>query len=95
MEYAEGGSRVVIVASEPITKSKSDWVAVPANHALVVTREENGYMNVLHSPIYMTEPAPRLEEVATCLASVHINPGPHGAALYRCARVFHRTCCRC
>jgi hypothetical protein len=45
------GSKIVMVASEPITKSCTDWVKVPHNSALVVTREKGDFVNVIRSPL--------------------------------------------
>ena len=72
LEFSERGARVVIVASEPITGSKSDWVAVPKNHALVVTRDRtNGYIDVIHTPIFSGAPCVRQSEVFACLAAAN------------------------
>lgn len=45
--YSERGTSVVIIASEPITHSVSDWVIVPKNTALIVSREKSSYVNVM------------------------------------------------
>lgn len=42
---------MAIIASEPITGSSLDWIPVPTNHALVVTKDEAGIVNVMRSPI--------------------------------------------
>lgn len=60
----------MIVASEPITGSASEWVAVPKNHGLVVTRDGDGYMNVLHVPLALAPPAPRMDAVVRCLRTL-------------------------
>lgn len=62
------------MASEPITGMGSDWVAVPRNTALVITREKNGFMSVMRSPLSVG-PAPerlrlRQEEVSRSLEAV-------------------------
>jgi predicted glutamine amidotransferase len=49
--YRDPGSTTVLVASEPITAAKGDWVAVPRNHALVVTREKGAFVNVMLAPL--------------------------------------------
>ncbi|GBF92924.1 hypothetical protein Rsub_05760 [Raphidocelis subcapitata] len=72
--YGERGSSVAFIASEPITGSNTDWVAVPKNTALVITREKGGYINIMRSPLIATPPAggpdPVQQEVATCLEAV-------------------------
>lgn len=47
----ERGSSLGFVASEPITGCKTDWVAVPANTLLVMTREKGGFLSVMRAPI--------------------------------------------
>ena len=42
LRYGAVGSRVALVASEPITRRPGDWVAVPRNTALIVLREKVG-----------------------------------------------------
>ena len=65
--YGELGSRVCIVASEPVTGALSDWVEVPRNTALVVCREKAGVLNMLQTPITADGVHPRLEEVSRCV----------------------------
>jgi hypothetical protein len=73
LEYADKSARVVMVTSEPITGTTSDWVVVPRNHALIVTRDAAGWMNVLHTPLYSGPPGPRLEIVLNCLKSIPLD----------------------
>lgn len=63
LTYAERGTRVAMVASEPITGSKSDWVKVPKNTALVISREKSGFVNIMRAPVSSTGSHPRQEEV--------------------------------
>lgn len=42
---------MVLVVSEPITATATDWVAIPPNTALVITREKNGFVNVMRTPL--------------------------------------------
>ena len=49
--YGAVGTRVVLVASEPITRSAGDWVAVPRNTVLIVSHDKGGCLNVLSSPL--------------------------------------------
>lgn len=51
LTYGARGARVAFVASEPITATSADWVAVPKNTALVITREKGGFINVLRSAL--------------------------------------------
>ena len=51
LTYGDAGTRTVLVASEPITRSKGDWVAVPRNTALVVSREKGRFINVMLAPL--------------------------------------------
>ncbi|GIL70254.1 hypothetical protein Vretifemale_1091 [Volvox reticuliferus] len=62
------GPSVVFVASEPITASASDWVAVPKNTALVVTREKGGFLNILRSPL-RSQSQPQLSPAPSSLPS--------------------------
>ncbi|KAF5832710.1 hypothetical protein DUNSADRAFT_11354, partial [Dunaliella salina] len=68
LTHCERGARVVVVASEPITGSSTDWVACPPNTALVVTTEKGGFKNVLRSPLQPGLQHPR--EVAVCLEAI-------------------------
>lgn len=63
LTYAERGTRVAMVASEPITGSKSDWVKVPKNTALVISREKSGFVNIMRAPLTSTGSHPQQEEV--------------------------------
>lgn len=51
LRFSEVGTRVAVIASEPITGSASDWVAVSPGTALIVSREKGGYVNILRAPI--------------------------------------------
>ena len=42
LSYGAVGTRVALIASEPITGQAGDWVAVPNNTALVVISEKVG-----------------------------------------------------
>lgn len=61
--YGERGSKVVLVASEPITRSASHWVAVPRNSALVVARSKGGAVDVVQTPLAPGGAHPRQAEV--------------------------------
>ena len=54
--YGAVGTRVVLVASEPITHSSGDWVAVPRNTVLIVSHDKGGCLNVLSSPLGVSDP---------------------------------------
>ena len=54
---------MVLVASEPITKSSGDWVAVPKNTALVVSREADGHIDIVRTPLHPSGKHNRQEEV--------------------------------
>ena len=58
-----GGTRVVLVASEPITRSSGDWVAVPKNTALVISRDKDGHMDVVRTPLHRSGKHNRQEEI--------------------------------
>lgn len=45
------GSKMVMIASEPITKSCVDWIKVPPNTCLVVTKEKDDFVNVIRCPL--------------------------------------------
>jgi acetylornithine deacetylase/succinyl-diaminopimelate desuccinylase-like protein/WD40 repeat protein len=51
LAHGPRGARVAMVASEPITGSTTDWIVVPKNVALVVTREKGGFLSVLRAPL--------------------------------------------
>ncbi|GLI58924.1 hypothetical protein VaNZ11_000709 [Volvox africanus] len=68
------GPSVVFVASEPITASASDWVAVPKNTALVVTREKGGFLNILRCPL-RSQPQPQLSPAPSSLPSTRWRTG--------------------
>ncbi len=72
---------MAFIASEPITGSKTDWVAVPPNHALVFTREKSGYLNVMRTPINPLADtcSPQQQEVSRCGAA-----GCRGGGRGRC-----------
>ncbi len=42
LRYGAVGTRVALVASEPITRQAGDWVAVPRNTALIIISEKVG-----------------------------------------------------
>ncbi len=63
LTYGERGSRVVLVASEPITRSAGHWVAVPRNSALVVSRGKGGLLDVVQTPLAANGVHPRQAEV--------------------------------
>ncbi|KAI7835447.1 hypothetical protein COHA_010652 [Chlorella ohadii] len=69
--YSDRGSRVCMVASEPVTSAANDWVEVPANTALVVCREKAGILNILLAPLGEQGSHTREEEVARCLEAVN------------------------
>ncbi|KAG1661125.1 hypothetical protein FOA52_011855 [Chlamydomonas sp. UWO 241] len=75
LKYGERGARCAFVASEPITASSSDWVAVPRNSCLAVVREKDGFINIMRAPLCgAADPSPQLlacqREVALCLEAV-------------------------
>ena len=76
LTFSEMGSRVVLVASEPVTSSASDWAEVPRNTALVVAREKGDILAVLQSPLCLSGCHPRQEEVSHCLEAVTSAAGP-------------------
>lgn len=61
LQYAERGAQVAFVASEPITGSSADWVAVPKNHTLVITREKGGYINIMRTFLTVPGAPPPME----------------------------------
>lgn len=40
LRYGAVGTRVALVASEPITRQAGEWVAVPRNSALIIISEK-------------------------------------------------------
>lgn len=72
LEYGGTGARVCIIASEPVTATASDWVQVPRNTALIICREKDGLLTVLHSPLTDNDLTPnaRQTEVLHCLEAV-------------------------
>lgn len=49
------GPQCVLIASEPITNSRSDWVEFPENAVMVVSQEKQGFFNVLLSPLQVDD----------------------------------------
>ena len=74
------GTRVCLVASEPVTGAAGDWAEVPRNTALVVCRERCGLLNVLQAPLTACGAHPRQEEVSRCLEAVSRASGVTEAA---------------
>ena len=70
--YRDPGSSTVLIASEPITAAAGDWVPVPRNTAVVVTREKGAYVNVMLAPLDAGAggAAAAAAEVAVCLDAV-------------------------
>lgn len=80
LKYGEVGTKVAIVSSEPITGS-SDWVSVPRNTALIISKGKNGYVSILKSPLASSGKHPRQEEVLRCLEAVTSAAEVEGQAL--------------
>ncbi|KAK9917148.1 hypothetical protein WJX75_001304 [Coccomyxa subellipsoidea] len=70
LRYGAVGTRVALVASEPITRQAGEWVAVPRNSALIIISEKGSCINVMHSAIGPHGVHPRQEEVAMSLEAV-------------------------
>lgn len=51
------------MASEPITKSSGDWVVVPKNTALVVSRGKDGFIDIMRTPLHASGTHARQEEI--------------------------------
>jgi len=85
LRHGDKCSRMCIVASEPITASSLDWIPVPKNHALVVTKDANGIVDVTHYPLAGGEAqAPRRRDTLLCLdALAEANLAPSRAWLSR------------
>jgi predicted glutamine amidotransferase/WD40 repeat protein len=81
LAYAGLGTRVCLIASEPVTGRGSDWAAVPRNTALVVCREKGGLLAVLQAPLVAAGEHPRAAEVYRCLEAVAAAAGGDAAAL--------------
>ena len=69
LTYGVRGSGVAFVASEPITGSNTDWVAVPKNTAIVFTREKGGFINIMRAPL-VAAPPPALPAPGSALAAL-------------------------
>lgn len=78
LTYGERGSKVVLIASEPITRSSGHWVAVPRNSALVVSRSKGGFVDVVLTPMASTGLHPRHPEVQLCLEALSQSAGVTG-----------------
>jgi len=76
LSYAEAGSRTALIASEPITRSGGDWVSVPRNTAVVMSREKGAFVNIMLAPLgpgacgAAVGTATREEDVAACLEAI-------------------------
>lgn len=54
-----------------VSGSTTDWVSVPKNTALIMTREKAGYLNIMRSPLSSSStPDPTQHEVSTCLEAI-------------------------
>ncbi|KAK2079339.1 hypothetical protein QBZ16_003030 [Prototheca wickerhamii] len=80
LAYSELGTRVCLVASEPVTASATDWVEVPRNTALIVCPETDGLLCVLRSPLVEGGDHPRRAEVLRCLEAASMRGAAAGAA---------------
>ena len=61
LRYGAVGTRVALVASEPITRQAGDWVAVPRNTALIIISEKVGNrLKCMPYPIHFVEHHPLL-----------------------------------
>ena len=69
LAYTENGSRVVLIASEPVTNNASDWVEVPHNTAVIVIREADGLLTTLQAPLLPDSVHPVQEELRRSLES--------------------------
>ena len=78
VSHSDRRHRVVIVASEPLTNTTSDWLPVPPNYTLTVTRE----IDVLLAPIsdrsLVCHPV-----ITDCLTRHNIPPTAHDATATR------------
>ena len=86
LTYGERGSKVVLIASEPITKSAGHWVAVPRNSALVVARSKGASLDVVVSPLAAWGCHARLPEVQLCVLTHELS------SLHHLSRVTCRVC---
>ena len=58
-----GSAKVVLVASEPVTHSKGDWVAVPKNTVLVVNKGREGLIDITRAALHSSGVHDRQEEI--------------------------------
>lgn len=63
MKHTDRRPSLVIISSEPLTERRADWVAVPRNSTVVVTKS----MHILISPINET-PDPHISQILMNLA---------------------------
>ena len=82
MSHGERGSKVVFVVSEPITASTSDWVEVPRNSALVISRGKGGYVNIIQTPLASGGKHQRQAEVQLCAPPIPLWKIPRGQGCY-------------
>ena len=59
-----GASKVVLVASEPVTDSKGDWVSVPKNKVLVVNKGREGLIDITRTTMHASGVHDRQEEIS-------------------------------
>ncbi len=92
LTYGAVGTRVVLIASEPITGSASDWVAVPRNTALIVSRDKGGCLNLLSSPL--GEPGMQARRLTLALRLSCARRHAPGSGLSGAQRHLCCVCCR-
>lgn len=51
LEYDARGPTVCLIASEPVTSGAADWSEVPRNTAIVVQRDQDGVLSIMHAPL--------------------------------------------
>ncbi|CAG9463974.1 unnamed protein product [Pedinophyceae sp. YPF-701] len=95
LRHGDRCSRMAVLASEPITASTTDWVQVPKNHALVISRDAQGFVNIVRSPLLPStdqDLTGRQLDAMRCLEAIaECNSVPskdwHGAPLHRASSI--------
>ena len=75
LKYSGKGTRVCMIASEPVTSASDDWAEVPSNTAVVISRDPDGQLTVLRAPLDAHECCGGQQEAFRCLEASTLNSG--------------------
>ncbi|GAB5590078.1 glutamine amidotransferase subunit [Umbelopsis nana] len=71
MVKADRREDMVVVASEPLTFEKADWLTIPTNTLLVITPKLSVLLSPIKDKYYKADPLARSEDAPVCGPGVH------------------------